>query len=166
MISSLREAPLPPTHPGNHRLNFLGCALHRGRKPKRGQPGCPKRCPPLVASGSLGGAGTWKPEDGQAGAAGTSVWEDTATGVTAPFGLWTEQRGVRGRQALRTKQEGRMCLSAPLAVWTASVRLSWELTNSPLCQDGVKSPGQLTRLQLGNGISHLLHTGLFSCLPS
>lgn len=111
MISSLREAPLPPTHPGNHRLNFLGCALHRGRKPKRGQPGCPKRCPPLVASGSLGGAGTWKPEDGQAGAAGTSVWEDTATGVTAPFGLWTEQREecVAGRRSGPNRKEGCAC---------------------------------------------------------
>lgn len=40
-----------------------------------------------------------------------------------------------------------MCLSAPLAVQTASVRLSRGLTNGPLCQDWVKSPRQLTRLQ-------------------
>ena len=109
MVSSLREALPPPTRPGDHRLNLLGCALHRGRKAKRGQPGCPKRCPPLVASGSLGGAGTWKSEDGQAGAAGTSVWEDTAMGVT--FGLWTEQReeSVAGRSSGPNGKEGCAC---------------------------------------------------------
>ena len=100
----------PRPHPGDHRLNFLGCALPRGRKPKRGQPGCPRCCPPLVASGSLGGAGTRKPEDGQAGAAGTSVWEDTVMGVTAPFGLdRAEKECMAGRRSGPNVEEGCAC---------------------------------------------------------
>lgn len=146
MVSSHPPGPRLPWGP-QAELSRL-CSTQGKKAQERGQPGCPKHCPLLVASGSLGRDGTWKPKGWPGGCGQDFCLGGHSNGCDSIIrALDRAERGVRGEQALRTKRGGRMWLSAPLAVRTASMRLSRGLTNSPLCQDGVKSPGQLTRLQ-------------------